>query len=253
MRSAGRLPASITDEIRPIEPEIKLNFFRQYFVIGTDTFGGFPMTRIELPHVTWHHRGYLPHYDERSLPQSITFRLHDSVPEQVIHEWQRELAAEESGRAKAVLRTRIEKYIDKGLGAAWLARPTIATMVQQNLLFHETLKKYTLQAWVIMPNHVHVLMTPDKNTTVSTILHSWKGYTAREANRILGRTGRFWQPDYFDRFVRDDEHFFKLIQYIQNNPVKAGLCSSPEECPHSSAFFGGADAKHDWLLSTVRA
>jgi REP element-mobilizing transposase RayT len=68
-------------------------------------------------------------------------------------------------------------------------------------------QRYRLLAWVVMPNHVHVLIETMTGHTLAAVLHSWKSYTAKEANRLLGRTGDFWQPEYFDRFIRDDRHF----------------------------------------------
>ena len=85
-----------------------------------------------------------------------------------------------------------------------------------------------------MPNHVHVLLTPTVDHDLSSIVHSWKSYTAKEANRILGRTGMFWQPDYLDRFMRDERHFAAVVADIEENPVKAGLCATSEEWPFGS-------------------
>ena len=69
------------------------------------------------------------------------------------------------------------------------------------------------------------------------ILQSWKGYTAKEANRILGREGAFWEDDYFDRYIRDEEHLRRVVRYIENNPVKAHLARSAAEWPWSSVRF----------------
>jgi REP element-mobilizing transposase RayT len=80
-------------------------------------------------------------------------------------------------------------------------------------------------------------MTPCDGQELSSILHSLKSYTANEANKILNRKGQFWQPESFDRWIRDADHFAKVIRYIENNPVKARLCSKPEEWPLSSAWF----------------
>src|SRR5258708_17595925 len=87
-----------------------------------------------------------------------------------------------------------------------------------------------------MPNHVHALLEVWQ-TPMSKILKGWKGYTAKEANRILGREGTFWEDDYFDRYIRDEEHFRRVVRYIENNPVKAGLVRAATEWPWSSAHF----------------
>jgi putative DNA methylase len=111
----------------------------------------------------------------------------------------------------------------------------IATLTEDSLLFHHT-KKYDLTAWVIMPNHIHFLATPLEGIELSAMAHSIKSYTAHEANKILGRQGQFWQHEPFDRYIRDRKHFVSVIRYIENNPVKAGLCAMPQEWRFSSAF-----------------
>ncbi len=86
-----------------------------------------------------------------------------------------------------------------------------------------------------MPNHVHLLITPCAGKSLTTIIQSIKGATAREDNIFLKRTEAFWMRDYFDRYIRDHEHFVKAFNYIENNPVKAGLCEKPSDWKHSSA------------------
>jgi len=107
-------------------------------------------------------------------------------------------------------------------------------MVQNSLLKFDG-SRYRLFAWVVMPNHVHTLMTRFESYELKDLLHSHKSYTAHEANKILQRTGKFWIDDYFDRYARNEKHFYKTIEYIENNPVKAGLCEKPEDWPFSSA------------------
>jgi REP element-mobilizing transposase RayT len=67
------------------------------------------------------------------------------------------------------------------------------------------------------------------------VIHSWKSYIAHEANKLLDRTGDFWMPDYFDRFIRDQKHFKAVVEYIHQNPVKAGLVAAAQDWPWSSA------------------
>lgn len=88
-----------------------------------------------------------------------------------------------------------------------------------------------------MPNHVHLLIKPNPGSSLPFIMKNLKGFTSREANRILKRRGSFWQLDYFDRFIRDEEHYLKTVAYIVNNPVKAGLCKSPSDWRFSSAWM----------------
>jgi REP element-mobilizing transposase RayT len=139
-------------------------------------------------------------------------------------------------KEKIILQRRIEKYLDQGYGEALLKEARIAKMVQDSLLnFND--KRYHLSAWVVMPNHVHSLMTRFENYELDELLHSLKSYTAHEANRILERSGKFWMDEYFDRYTRNERHFNRTIKYIENNPVKARLCAKPEDWPFSSAYF----------------
>lgn len=109
-------------------------------------------------------------------------------------------------------------------------------MVQDTLLADDG-KKYRLAAWVVMPNHVHFLTTRFESYTLSDIMQSFKSLTSHKSNRLLRRSGQFWMPEYFDRYIRNAEHYQKTVEYIENNPVKARLCSLPEEYPFSSAWF----------------
>jgi len=109
----------------------------------------------------------------------------------------------------------------------------------QNSLRHFDAQRYRLFSWVIMPNHVHVLCRQVPGNEVSSIVKSWKSFTAHAINRALSRTGSFWQEDYFDRYIRDQNHVLSVVQYIERNPVTAGLCKSPEDWPWSSAALNG--------------
>ena len=178
----------------------------------------------------WHDRGYIPHFDAGQQPQFVTFRLGDSMPQEVLDKWRLEKLTD------AAFRKRVEAYLDSGYGECWLRNEKVARMVQDTLLFHKG-TKYTLNAWVLMPNHGHVLLTPLEGVHLPTIMHSIKSYTATEANKMLGRSGQFWQIESFDRYIRSDRHFVNVVRYIENNPVKAGLCASPEDWPFSSASY----------------
>ena len=185
-------------------------------------------------HEGWHSRGYLPHFEGGSIPQSLTFRLADSLPQERLDEWQKELACLPGDEASAERRKRIEAYLDTAFGKAWLGDPRIAELVEDALLYFDGVR-YRLHAWVVMPNHVHALFTPTPDFTLSHILHSWKSFTAKEANRILELSGEFWQEEYFDRFIRNQEHYWAAVGYIELNPVTAGLCTTPEQWRFGSA------------------
>lgn len=134
------------------------------------------------------------------------------------------------------MRKRIERYLDQSYGNCALRNRTVAEIVQNSLL-HFDGERYRLSAWVIMPNHVHLLLTPHDGWSLSRIVKDLKSFTSREANKVVGRRGHFWMEDYFDRYVRDAKHFASAIAYIENNPVKAGLCAKPEDWAFSSARF----------------
>ena len=191
----------------------------------------------ELRAAGWHTRGYLPHFDGRAIPQFITLHLGDSIPTNVIDRWQRELKElRDDEEARIVLQRRIEKYLDQGYGECYLGNHRIATLVQDSLIkFDGT--RYDLFSWVIMPNHSHSILTRAEDRELEALLKDHKSYTAHEANKILRRKGRFWMPEYFDRYIRTPEHFRNTVRYIENNPVKAGLCDKPSEWPFSSAWF----------------
>lgn len=137
-----------------------------------------------------------------------------------------------------VLRRKIERYLDQGSGACHLQRPEIADMIAEALRYFDG-EQYLLDDWVVMPNHVHVILWPMPNFTLSDILKSRKRHTARQANLILGKTGEtFWQRESYDHWIRNDEEKSRICRYIRMNPVKAGLCAAPEEWKWSSAWPG---------------
>ena len=190
----------------------------------------------ELRAAGWHSRGYLPHFDGRALPQFITLHLADSVPKGVIRRWQEQLAHLPYQQEKDVFRHRIERYLDQGYGQSFLKVSHVAEMVQASLLKFDNIR-YRLFSWVVMPNHVHCLMKRFDQFELCDIMHSLKSYTAHEANKMLNRGGQFWWDEYFDRYIRDADHFKQTVRYIENNPVKARLCQRPEEWPYSSAWY----------------
>ena len=191
------------------------------------------------PGQAWHSRGYLPHFEGGEIAQSITFRLYDSLPAELRAAWAVELERLPDTERERYRRKRIEAALDDGHGACFLANPSVARLVVDTLQ-HFDGERYRLHAWCVMPNHVHVLVTPLGSQTLSAIVHSWKSFIANQANRQLGRSGRFWMTEYFDRALRTDRHFRAVVEYIEHNPVKAGLCETPEDWPWSSlgAFLG---------------
>jgi putative DNA methylase len=179
----------------------------------------------------WHSRGYLPHFDLPGLVQFISYRLHDAMPASLRHEWAALLEIDDELKR----RTKMEAYLDLGLGNCELRDARAATAVEENWLRFDG-NDYRLLAWVVMPNHIHLLVEIWQ-TPQAQLVKDWKGFSARRINRLLARRGKLWQDDYWDRYIRDEAHYRKVVHYIESNPVKAGLVKSPQQWPFSSARF----------------
>ena len=193
----------------------------------------------------WHSRGYLPHLESAAIIQHVTFHLADSLPQSVLIRLDSELRALPAEKRDAERRKKIERWIDAGHGSCLLRSPSIASLVQRTLLFFDG-QRYRLLAWVIMPNHVHVLFEPINGWTVAKIVASWKKFTATEISKRQHRSSEplsapIWHREYWDRFIRDKTHLIQVIDYISQNPVKAGLAPTPQAYPWSSANPGNAN------------
>ena len=184
----------------------------------------------------WHTRGYLPHFDGLAIPQTITLHLADAVPLKVVERWQRQLQHLTDEHKLVIMQQRIDRYLDQGYGECWLKDPTIANLVQDSLLKYDG-ERYKLFGWCVMPNHEHSLIKRSETCELEDIMQAHKSYTAHEANKLLNRKGQFWMVEYYDRMIRNQDHFNNAIRYIENNPVKARLCSQPADWPFSSAWF----------------
>ena len=197
----------------------------------------------------FHFRGKLPHLKREGSAYFVTFRLADSLPRESVlklkHE--RETIVQGAMAAKRPLTwqeeqqlfiwysERVEAFLDAGAGACWLRRPEIAGLVARALNFFDG-ERYDLHAWTVMLNHVHVVVWPRPGHTLSSIEHSWKSFTANQANKMLGRIGsHFWQKEAYDHLIQNDEERSRLCAYVADNPVKVGLCARPEEWSWSSA------------------
>jgi REP element-mobilizing transposase RayT len=176
-------------------------------------------------------RGYLPHIDSSETIYFITFRLADSLTATRLSEWKRELQFNRMNTTdpKSIAKleydyyAKVQNHLDQSFGNCWLRETEIALIVDR-VIRHFNNLRYQLFAWTIMPNHVHVLFQLKSGFSLSSILHSWKGYSAHKANQLLNRTGEFWQREYFDRIVKSERQLEFTLRYILNNPVKAGLC-----------------------------
>ena len=196
---------------------------------GTQDTGGREGLRIRA-------RGRLPHWELEGGIYFVTFRLDDSVPKTIAEAYrferenivktaqqmQRDLSNHERERLRELYSEQIEGYLDSGKGKCYLKMPVIAEIVK-NALVHFDGQRYRLIAWCIMPNHVHVIMRPLGRHELADILHSWKSYTAKEANKRLGRKGAFWQREYYDHLIRNEKEFQRMVAYVLANPEKARL------------------------------
>jgi putative DNA methylase len=171
-----------------------------------------------------------------------------------------------------------DRYLDNNRTIQWLAEPRVAAIIRENL-YHHRGTKYELLSYCIMPNHVHVLLrpivedpadgaagqaglpvlredelaeeeTPDDLSALARIMHSLKSYTASQANKILGRSGTFWQEESYDHWVRDAEELERIVEYIAANPVKAGLVGEAHQWFFCSAHdrFLQDGTRAAWLL-----
>lgn len=197
----------------------------------------------------WHERGYLPHCDFPNLVQFVTFRLEDSLPAARRGEWEHLLKIE----GVRERRTRLEEYLDRGVGECRLRDARIAELTEQALRhFHND--RYELLAWCVMPNHVHVLVDV-RMTPLWKIVQNWKIHIENQTRKLFLPERRApprpgsdsspnlprrcsalrWQREYWDTFMRDEAQQRRAVHYIENNPVKAKLCRTAQAWPFSSA------------------
>lgn len=204
-------------------------------------------------HCLWHDRRYLPHCEGEHQIQHVTLHLVDSLPEEALKKLQAELERIPPDKQDIERRRRVDALIDAGHGSCALRIPELASVVQ-NAFLHFNTQRYDLVSWVVMPNHAHVLFQPIQPWTMGHAIASWKKFSGRvicaycrshervaslaSLLQYVNRKGdgpRVWQREYWDRYMRDGEHLRCTIEYIHENPVKAGLVSSPESSRWSSA------------------
>ena len=185
--------------------------------------------------VAFRGRGYLPHWEMEGATYSVTIRLGDSLPQALLSQLEferkdivktaqqlgRDLSDAEKTRLADVDR-RFDEALDAGYGACHLARPEVAESVFNALQYFEG-ERYELIAACVMPNHVHAVFAPLHEHGLADILHSWKSFTSKEANKLLGKTGQFWEREYFDRLIRNADELERTVRYVVENPMKAGL------------------------------
>ncbi len=180
-----------------------------------------------------HTANRLPHREQEGRAYFVTFRLADSLPAELLEQWEQERAIwlslhpepwspAEEGEYHRRFSGRLERALDEGHGSCVLRRPEIAEKVGAALAFFEGDRCRQL-AWVVMPNHVHALFVPLGESVLQSLLHSWKSFTAKAINTLLETTGSLWQKDYFDRLIRDADHCGNCVRYIRRNPSHAHL------------------------------
>ena len=183
---------------------------------------------------TIHDRDRLPHWEKKSATYLITFRLADSLPSIVLdrieseqssivlpaRQLERDLSLSERRKIEQLSTKTTER--DQGQGACQLANPAIADVVADTLCYFED-EGYRLFAWCVMPNHVHVVIRFFPSESLASVVHSWKSFSAKKANLILGTAGALWQREYYDHLPRDENEFEHAVEYVAENPTKVGL------------------------------
>jgi REP element-mobilizing transposase RayT len=175
----------------------------------------------------------LPHWQQKGAVYFVTFRLADAVPQHLRTQWESERDAwlrvhpqpwspEVQRESHNRFSGAIERWLDAGHGSCVLRRHDCAEVVAEALR-HFDGERIAQIAWVVMPNHVHAVFVLNPAWPLEKVILSWKGFTARRINPLIGRKGNFWQRDYFDRLVRDARHLANCIRYSRRNPTKARL------------------------------
>jgi REP element-mobilizing transposase RayT len=178
------------------------------------------------------YRRHLPHWNQSGRIYFVTFRLADSIPAARVAELRRErqewckahpepYTPAQWQEYHKLFSARIEQWLDQCAGSCLLGNPSCAQIVVGAMEFFDG-QRYGLDQWVIMPNHVHVLVTPAEGVGLEEILQAWKSFTSHAVNRLLSRRGQLWQKESFDHIVRSPAHLERFRQYIRDNPAKAG-------------------------------
>ena len=195
-----------------------------------------------------HTKNHLPHWQQPGVTYLITFRLSDAVPTALRDSWQNEReawlkwhpkpwSADTTREYHEQFSAREDQWLDAGHGECILRDPRCRANLEPTLR-HFDGERYHHHAWVIMPNHVHVLVSLCATSKLGEVVGAWKGISSKRINALLGRGGTVWQEDYFDRFIRDGEHFANCCRYVRRNPLKAGL-SQAAFTLYETEFAGG--------------
>jgi len=167
------------------------------------------------------HGGALPHWQQQDSIYFVTWRLGDALPQELLKRIRRENELLNSSGENTWILVELEKYLDFGSGSCVLKDSIIREKLIAGLHARNDVD-YELHAYVIMPNHVHLVVELN-DCKLDRIVGIWKGGSARQINRLLDRDGRLWQKGYWDRIIRSYEHWERCIRYILRNPERAGL------------------------------
>ena len=178
-------------------------------------------------------RRRLPHWQQDGKTFFVTFRLNDSVPVHVLNSWREEKQrwleihpkpwpADTEMEYQRVFSGTMDRYLDQGFGSCRLARPDHSATTASAIHYFDG-SRYVMHAFVIMPNHVHVLLSLMDDHRIAEVVGSWKRFTATVINKTEGTLGAVWMEDHFDRLIRDWDHFINVCRYIDRNPGKAKL------------------------------
>ena len=214
--------------------------------------------------------GKLPHWRQDGVTYFVTWRTEDSMPKERVDTW---FAERESWLKQhpepwdtkteeeyyRLFPDRWEKWLDENHGECLLSRPDLRKIVE-DVLRHDDGVEYRLKDFVVMPNHVHALVTPLGKNTLSEAMQEWKSVSAHRINKALGRKGEFWQKEYFDHIVRSAEQLEKLKRYIQNNPLAlperlrggSGDASSPKGGGDAPVAANNATQRDEGVAATLR-
>ena len=178
---------------------------------------------------------HLPHWEQDGSSYFITFRLADSLPSLLLSGWREEreqwlkwnpppwnLTQEDEYHRR--FSSARERWLDAQYGACPLAAAYLRARVVKSIWIQQ--EGVTIWSGIVMPNHVHILCSISHGMPIRTVVGKWKGRSARQANLALGTAGVFWSKDYFDRLIRNAEHFRNCAGYIRGNPKKAGIDGS---------------------------
>jgi hypothetical protein len=173
---------------------------------------------------------HLPHIDLVGYYQFVTFRTYDSVDE-FIRKW--DFSPALSNKEKQL---KIDEYLDTSANGAYLEGEVLEWLFE--FLLSQDKKFYELVAFAIMNNHVHILFKPLQS--LSKVMQRIKGVSAKKINELLGKSGRLWADDYYDKVIRDEKHFWVVYEYIKNNPLKIDNCGLPKSGARVSLprFYG---------------